>query len=167
MSGVVPRIQGSEITEVLRQQAARDAKMAKELEARLQGLAVELKSVKSDNNQLRQELDQERVEKGELVAACDELLALQETGSGNHPAITSGVDNLRGSISRASGLRAPNFASGQGNGNGAQSSESRIGRVDRNRSGSAQGIRPGSGLGMRSGIMSSIEKMGAYKGRAE
>jgi len=28
-------------------------------------------------------------------------------------------------------------------------------------------MRPGSGLGYRSGIMSSIEKMGSYKGRAE
>jgi hypothetical protein len=175
MSGVVPRIPGLEITEELRQQAARDARTAKELEAKSQGLAEELKSLKSDNTQLRHELDQERVEKGELVAACDELLALQETGSGNHPAISSGVENLRGSISRASGLRAPNFASGQGNGNSMQSSESRIGRVDRGRSGSAQGVRPGSGLGvrpgsglgMRSGIMSSIEKMGNYKGRAE
>ena len=175
MSGVVPRIPGSDITDELRQQAAKDAKTVKELEARVEGLAEELKSVKRDNTQLRQELNQERVEKGELVAACDELLALQESGPANHPAITSGVENLRGSISRASGLRAPNFASGPGNGTGSQSSESRIGRVDRSRSGSAQGVRPGSGLGvrpgsglgMRSGIMSSIEKMGSYKGRSE
>jgi hypothetical protein len=175
MSGVVPRISGSDLTDELRQQAARDTKTVKELEARVEGLAEELKSVKRDNIQLRYELDQERVEKGELVAACDELLALQESGLGNHPAITSGVENLRGSISRASGLRAPNFASGPGNGTGAQSSESRIGRVDRSRSGSTQGVgpgsglgvRPGSGLGMRSGIMSSIEKMGSYKGRSE
>jgi hypothetical protein len=175
MSGVVPRLPGSDITEELRKQAAKDAKTAKELEARLDGLTEELKSMKRDNNQLRHELDQERVEKGELVAACDELLALQEIGLGNHPAITSGVENLRGSISRASGLRAPNFASGSSNGTGAQPSESRIGRVDKSRSGSAQGVRPGSGLGvrpgsglgMRSGIMSSIEKMGSYKGRLE
>lgn len=175
MSGVVPRIPGPDITDEFRQQAARDAKTAKELEARVEGLAEELKSVKRDNIQLRHELDLERVEKGELVAACDELLALQESGPGNHPAITSGVENLKGSISRASGLRAPNFASGPGNGAGAQSGESRIGRVDRSRSGSAQGVRPGSGLGvrpgsglgMRSGIMSSIEKMGNYRGRSE
>lgn len=163
MSSVVPRPPGSEITEELRQQAAKDAKTAKELEARLEGLAEELNSVKRDNIQLRRELDQERVEKGELVAACDELLALQENGPGNHSAVSSGVENLRGSISRASGLRAPNFASGAGNGTCSQSSESRIGKVDRSRSGSSQSIRPGSGLGMRSGIMSSIEKMGSYK----
>ncbi len=175
MSGVIPRIPGSDVTNEFRQQAARDAKTAKELQARLEGLAEELKSVKCDNNQLRHDLDQERVEKGELVAACDELLALQEIGPGNHPAITSGVENLRGSISRASGLRAPNSTSGPGNGNSIQSSESRIGRVDRIRSGSSQGVRPGSGLGIRpgsglgtrSGIMSSIEKMGSYKGRVE
>ncbi|CZR59794.1 related to USO1-intracellular protein transport protein [Phialocephala subalpina] len=78
----------------------------------------------------------------------------------------SNVENLRGSISRASGLRAP--------GSMAQG-ESRIGRGgfgvpagnghERTRSGSAQGMRPGSGMGYRSGIMSSIEKMGNHKGR--
>jgi hypothetical protein len=167
MSGVVPRIPTSEITEELRFQAAKDAQTAKELEARLKGLSEEVKSVKLDNAQLRRDLEQERIEKGELVAACDELLALQETAPATHPAVTTGVENLRGSISRASGLRAPNFASGASNVTALPSNESRIGKVDRTRSGSAQGPRPGSGLGMRSGIMSSIEKMGSYKARAD
>jgi hypothetical protein len=165
MSGVVPRISSSDITEEMRLQAAADAKAVKEMEASVRGLSEEVKSVKRDNAELRQELEQERVEKGELVAACDELLALQEAAPTSHPAVNSGVENLRGSISRASGLRAPNFNSGSGI--PKNSGESRIGRVERGRSGSAQGSRPGSGLGLRSGIMSSIEKMGSYKGRAD
>ncbi|KFY20255.1 hypothetical protein V493_07714, partial [Pseudogymnoascus sp. VKM F-4281 (FW-2241)] len=83
MSGVVPRLAAasSEATEELRAQAALDAQMAKELEARLEGLAHEVQSFKADNAGLRAELQQERIEKGELVAACDELLALQEAGA--------------------------------------------------------------------------------------
>lgn len=165
MSAVVPRIPGLDATVVLRSQAAQDAQNAKELEARVEGLSQELQSIKQDNTNLRSELERERIEKGELVAACDELLALQETAPSQHPSLNTGVENLRGSISRASGLRAPNFSAVSApNGH---VNESRIGRVDRTRSGSAQGARPGSGLGMRSGIMSSIEKMGSYKGRAE
>ena len=164
MSGVVPKIPVSDVTEELRSQAAKDAKATKEMEAQLKGLSEELRSLKQDNTQLRAELEQERVEKGELVAACDELLALQETVSASHPSVTSGVENLRGSISRASGLRPPNFSSGSA----LPSADSRIGKVDRSRNGGGgQGNRPGSGLGLRSGIMSSIEKMGSYKGRSE
>lgn len=164
MSGVVPRISSSDVTEELRSQIAEDAKHAKELEARVEGLSEEVKSIKRDNSDLRRELEQERVEKGELVAACDELLALQDVAP-SHPAVASGVENLRGSISRASGLRAPNFNGGSGI--PMHSGESRIGKVERGRSGSAHGSRPGSGLGLRSGIMTSIEKMGSYKGRTE
>jgi hypothetical protein len=163
MSGVVPRIPTLDVTEELKSQAAKDAKAMKEMEAQLKGLSEEMKTVKQDNAQLHHELEQERVEKGELVAACDELLALQEAASANHPGVTSGVENLKSSISRASGLRAPNFTSGSA----IPSADSRIGKFDRSRSGSTQGNRPGSGLSMRSGIMSSIEKMGSYKGRAE
>jgi hypothetical protein len=162
MSGVVPRIPNYDMTQELKAQAAEDAQHAKELEARLEGLLEEVRSIKGDNAELRQELEQERVEKGELVAACDELLALQESAPPSHPAISSGVEHLRGSISRASGLRAPNFASSTGPAQHA--GESRIGR---SKGSGVPTPRPGSGLGLRSGIMSSIEKMGSYKGRPE
>ncbi|KFZ15327.1 hypothetical protein V502_05676, partial [Pseudogymnoascus sp. VKM F-4520 (FW-2644)] len=67
MSGVVPRLQAaSDVTEELRAQAALDAQIAKELEARLEGLAHEVASFKADNAGLREELQQERIEKGEL-----------------------------------------------------------------------------------------------------
>ena len=178
-----------EITEHLEKQAAREAK-TRELEAELEGLSQIVKSVKHDNGELRKLLDEERVEKGKLVqavdemiplvAAFDDMLANMDDVPANLPAVsspqprrqTSTVENLRGSISRASGLRPPTSISST-----VASGESRIGRggfgapapanQERSRSGSAQGTRPGSGLGYRSGIMSSIEKMGSYRGRAE
>ena len=174
-----------EVTEDLEKQAARDAK-TKELEASLEGLTQEVKSVKKDNTELRKLLDDERVEKGKLVQAVDEMIPLvaafddmlanmdqPPANNAPRPQIPSNhVENLRGSISRASGLRAPSSISGI-----PAPGESRIGRGgfgapaggshERSRSGSAQGGRPGSGLGYRSGIMSSIEKMGSYKGRGE
>ncbi len=188
MTKVVPK-NALEVTEGFEKQAARDAK-TKELEAELEGLAQVVKSVKHDNSELRKLLDEERIEKGKLVAAVDEMIPLvaafdemlanmdsvpANLPMGNEPQQQrqpSTVDNLRGSISRASGLRAPSSIST------AVPAESRIGRGgfgapagsshERSRSGSAQGGRPGSGLGYRSGgIMSSIEKMGNYKGRGE
>lgn len=173
-----------EVPEDLEQQAARDTK-ARELEAELEGLSQVVRSVKKDNAELRQLLDDERVEKGKLVAAVDEMIPLvaafddmlanMDSAPANQTApnilqTASHVENLRGSISRASDLRAPTSIS-------AVPGESRIGKggfgapvgsgYEKSRSGSAQGMRPGSGLGYRSGIMSSIEKMGSYKGRNE
>lgn len=181
MSGVVPRMPASDVTEELRAQAALDAQIAKELEARLEGLAHEVASFKADNAGLREELQQERIEKGELVAACDELLALQEaSAAARGPSVSSGVENLRGSISRASGLRAPGYGAPGGGESKIRPPGAGGAAGDRARSGSAQGrpgsglgmrpgsgmaVRPGSGLGGRSGIMGSIERMGSYKGR--
>ena len=177
-----------EVTQDLEKQAARDAK-SKEMEAEIEGLSQVVKSVKHDNEELRKLLDEERVEKGKLVAAVDEMIPLvaafddmlanMDQAAANQPLNVSPqkqsqpttVENLRGSISRASGLRAPTSVSSLAQG------ESRIGRGafgapapsghERTRSGSSQGNRPGSGLGYRSGIMTSIEKMGSYKGRGE
>lgn len=181
-----------ELTMDLEKQAARDAK-TKELEAELEGLTQVINSVKLDNNDLRRMLDEERVEKGKLVAAVDEMIPLVAafddmlanmdsvpenlpsatitTNNRHHPVSQpTNVENLRGSISRASGLRAP--ASVKKN----PSTESRIGRGgfgapaghERTKSVISQGnSRPGSGMGhtSRSGMMNSIEKMGSYKGR--
>lgn len=179
-----------EVTEELEKQAARDAR-TKELEAELEGLSEIVKSVKRDNDELRELLDSERVEKGKLVQAVDEMIPLvaafddmlaemnSAPATATQPSKAPGpqssqpntIENLRGSISRASGLRAPTNISSIAPG------ESRIGRGgfgapagsahERSRSGSSQGTRPGSGLGYRSGIMSSIEKMGNHRGRGE
>ncbi len=193
--------------EELEKQAARDAR-AKQLEAELEGLSEVVKSVKQDNVDLRNLLDEERVEKGKLkqavddmiplCAAFDEMLAGQIETANNTPTPppsatspkpppTDKTEHVRRSLSRASGLRAPGSHL-------SYSGESRIGRGgfgapagmgithERTRSGSSHGsgpnpgassIRPGSGMGYaahashRSGIMSSIEKMGSYKGREQ
>ncbi|KAL1967009.1 hypothetical protein VTN77DRAFT_3533 [Rasamsonia byssochlamydoides] len=48
------------------------------LEAQIKGLQQEMASLKRDNERLHAELKQERTEKGELVAAVDEWLAMQQ-----------------------------------------------------------------------------------------
>ncbi len=182
MTKVVPKN-----TEDMEKQAARDAK-TKELEAELEGLTEVVKSVKSDNAVLRHLLEEERVEKGKLVAAVDEMMPLiaaydeiisnnlENTLTVQSPSKiarplsqSSNPEGFRSSLARPSGLRAP---AGKSN----MSSETRIGRggfsapgssQERSRSGSGPAPRPGSGMGYRSGIMNSIEKMGNYKGRGE
>ena len=53
------------------------------------------------------DLERERVEKGERVAAVDEMLALQSDISTVNPEVGSAVEDFRKSISKPSGLRAP------------------------------------------------------------
>lgn len=81
MSGVVAPSSSSrdmpDFQEELKAQAAKDAATAKELEAKLLGLTEEVKCINRDNAALREELDKERVEKGELVAAVEEMFELQ------------------------------------------------------------------------------------------
>ncbi|KAK1750594.1 hypothetical protein QBC47DRAFT_119777 [Echria macrotheca] len=83
--------------------------------------------------------------------------------------VGGGVDTgsaMRLSTGRTSGLKAPGSVS-----SGLARTGSKIGRVSHERAkstaigGNVTGVpRPGSGMGMRSGIMSSIEKMGSYRG---
>ncbi|KAJ8067644.1 hypothetical protein OCU04_003252 [Sclerotinia nivalis] len=61
--------------EDVEKQAARDAR-TKELEAELEGLGMEIKSVRQDNEDLRHMLDEERVEKTKLVQAVDEMIPM-------------------------------------------------------------------------------------------
>lgn len=143
-------------------------------EAQIKGLQQEMAALKEDSERLRFELKSERAEKGELVAAVDEWLAMQQgqpapaqqaerepsVSSAGHPEDESRSsseapsENLRHSVGRsgASGLRPP--ATG----------EKRIPRYgapgghSRGNSGGRSGIAvptPG-----RGGIMSSIERMG-------
>ena len=160
MSGVVHHGHDAEMMEELREQAAREAQNALELRVRLEGLYQELQSVKDDNAGLRSDLEQERVEKGELVAACDELLALQESTptaaqqQQQQPAAGGAAENFRASVSSRlpSGLRAPVKSS-------IGAPASRIGGVGAPRSGSSNGSRPGSGL--------AGSRMSTYKPRGE
>jgi len=124
--------------------------------AELAGREEELKTQRSEFATLMGELEKERVEKGELVAAVDEMLALQadisvlnvseQTSSAPSTRVE---DVLRKSVNasqqaRASGLARPGFGFGQ----------SRIGAP----SGLA---RPTAG---KSKMMSNIERMGGGRG---
>lgn len=170
--------------------AATEAK-SRELEAELEGLNQIVNSVKGDNSELRRMLDSERVENSKLVQAVDEMIPLVAafddmlsnmnstpeqvapptprnmplSPQAHRPQSISNVENLRGSISRASGLRAP--TSVKTSRIAAPMGHDRTKSLQQNGASGLQ--RPGSGLGYssRSGIMSSIEKMGSYKGREQ
>jgi hypothetical protein len=158
MSGVIPSVSHNGMSEELRLQLEEDIVKRKELETQLNGLTAEIDSLSKDNTALREELEHERLEKADLIAACDELLELQESTANQTSNSSDRVENLRGSISRASGLRPPAF--------GSSSSGDRV-RAEKPKLAASQIGRPGSGMGMRSGMMSSIEKMGSHKSRPE
>ncbi|CAD6448852.1 60539142-918f-41a3-9e87-47dcd1164d9d-CDS [Sclerotinia trifoliorum] len=61
--------------EDVEKQAARDAR-TRELEAELEGLGMEIKSVRQDNEDLRHMLEEERIEKTKLVQAVDEMIPM-------------------------------------------------------------------------------------------
>ncbi|KAI1122176.1 hypothetical protein F5Y10DRAFT_254638 [Nemania abortiva] len=147
-------------------QAVKDSTQIKELNAEIQKLGAVVASVKSDNQELRVLLEKERVEKGELVQLAEEMMSMQsfcqtEAPPPPPPAAKpqpTTADQFRASVGRGSGLRAP--------GSVKKPAESRIGGLGNERK--LGGLpRPGSGMGSRSGIMSSIEKMGNYRGRGE
>ncbi|KAF7158566.1 hypothetical protein CNMCM6106_005338 [Aspergillus hiratsukae] len=149
------------------------------LEAQIKGLQQEIATLKQDNERLHVELKVERAEKGELVAAVDEWLAIQQNvpqSSGApasriasaeyetpepEPAAAESTEELRRSISGSgsSGIRPPSTGSGNG--------EKRIPKIGaaarghiRGNSGGKSGIAvftPGRGAG---GILGSIERMG-------
>lgn len=58
-------------------QAVKDSAQIKELHAEVEKLEAVLKTVRSDNDELRHQLEGERVEKGELVTLAEELMQMQ------------------------------------------------------------------------------------------
>ena len=188
------KVEASEVEE-RKVQAVRDSAAIKELNADVQRLEAVVDTVKKDNEQLRGMLEKERVEKGELVQLAEEMMSMQSfvaqpkqqqlqqqqqqqqhppsqqqqvpvqnpiQRDGMHQAQAQAqrqpeqAKTPRASVGRGSGLRAP--------GTGLRAPH------ERNKSGGGSGIggglpRPG-GV-PRSGIMSSIEKMGNYRGRTE
>ncbi|KAJ5936417.1 hypothetical protein N7454_005052 [Penicillium verhagenii] len=118
-------------------------------EAQIQGLQHEMVALKEDSERLRDELKTERAEKGELVAAVDEWLNIQQTqpapaqqqereressvASAGVPeenyqsASEPPVDNLRRSVSRSgsSGIRPPSTTEKKGPRFGAPGGHSR------------------------------------------
>ncbi|EMC92616.1 hypothetical protein BAUCODRAFT_142201 [Baudoinia panamericana UAMH 10762] len=127
----------------------RDAELKAALEeqkASLIRLQTELRISHQQQDQLQRELQQERIEKGDLVAAVDEMLTLQaDSGAAAAGSAMSVVEDFRKSISRPSGLRAPGAAAGSG--------ASRIG-------GPAALNRSVSGGAGKSRLLSNIERMG-------
>lgn len=115
-----------------------------EQRARIAGLTEEVKTVRKTHAQLLRDLERERVEKGELVAAVDEMLALQSDG-----ASVVAVEDLRRSISRPAAFAMR--AGGAG--------ESRIGRIPV--PGTAAGGPARIINGGKSKMMSNIERMGS------
>lgn len=152
-SGVVPVSIGGVEREEERKRCEEQAALIERQKAELAGRYEELKTRQSEFASLMSELEKERVEKGELVAAVDEMLALQadisvlnvhdDKGSGSRV-----EDVLRKSAgmgsSRPGGLPKPGFGFGG----------SRIGQP----SGLA---RPAVG---KSRLMGGIERMGGGRG---
>ncbi|KAI0438126.1 hypothetical protein F4803DRAFT_536018 [Xylaria telfairii] len=158
------------IDEERKAQAIKDSTHIRELDAEVQKLGAVITSVKSDNQELRLLLEKERVEKGELVQLAEEMMSMQSfcqtevqapppPPPAAKPQPPPTTDNFRSSVSRTSGLRAP--------GSVKKPTNSRIGGFGNERKVGGGPPRPGSGTGSRSGIMSSIEKMGNYRGRGE
>ncbi|KAJ5355796.1 hypothetical protein N7517_010405 [Penicillium concentricum] len=144
------------------------------MEAQIKGLQREMAALRDDTERIRANLESERAEKGELVAAVDEWLAMQQAPApsqprDHEPSVASSVhhdpvdepaqpsrevtpDDFRRSVSRSvsGNIRPP-------------TTEKRIPRFgapghSRGNSGGRSGIAmptPG-----RGGIMSSIERMG-------
>lgn len=64
-----------------RDQAVRDSAQIKELRAEVEKLEAVLKTVQGDNDELRHQLEAERIEKGELVTLSEELMQMQSMQS--------------------------------------------------------------------------------------
>ncbi|KAJ5757831.1 uncharacterized protein N7511_006525 [Penicillium nucicola] len=145
------------------------------MEAQIKGLQQEMAALRDDTERMRSDLQTERAEKGELVAAVDEWLAMQQAPAPSHPrsretSVVSSVhhdsledqrqasrevtpDEFNRSVSRSvsGGIRPPATAEKRISRFGAPGGHSR------GNSGGKSGIAmPTPGRG----IMGSIERMG-------
>ncbi|GAB0137210.1 hypothetical protein EsDP_00005486 [Epichloe bromicola] len=172
------------VAEERKAQAAKDGAAIRELNADVQRLEAIVSTVKRDNEELRSMLEKERIEKGELVQLAEEMMSMQSIVVGSSsssaaaapargvlqtPATARHHDRLeRGGAEpgaktpRASGDVARNPNIGRGGGSGLRAPGSVLRAPGHMRRGSGGLPRPG-----RSGIMSSIEKMGNYRGRGQ
>ena len=171
---------GSAAAGELKAKSVKDSAAIRELNADIQRLEAVVATVQRDNVDLRGMLERERVEKGELVQLAEEMMSMQSF-VGSHPAQAeeqaqeqplpqaqqtreqqpphpdapaaktpkTSRDGFRSSVRGGSGLRAPGSAL----------------RPPQDRSSKSGGGLPRPGGMARSGIMSSIEKMGNYRGR--
>lgn len=70
-------LERSALEDERRQQAVKDSAQIKELHAEVEKLGAVVRTVQHDNADLRQQLEGERVEKGELVTLAEELMQMQ------------------------------------------------------------------------------------------
>jgi hypothetical protein len=226
----------SRMREQLEEERKADRRRHAELEAEVEKLEAVVRTVRADNEEIRAELERERVEKGELVILAEEMMNMQtmqsfiasesknaasstsnhsnrpsSSSSGSRPSSSNSNPNTNTfrtsirpgqsihsttpgpatrtaatpskglvgrvpaspsggelgwksshgpGIARPTGLRAPGTASRIGKGPVGISAAH--GRTQSVHTGGL--ARPGSGLGSRGGLMSSIEKMGSYRG---
>lgn len=173
MSGVVPGslssvpLPGHTVDqEQLDEERAVQTQRAEDQSKILASVQEEMKRVRYDNGYLTAQLEKERLEMADLVAATEEMmqLSLQNPASNetpSEPSAASSIENLRGSISRStSGLRVPSSGAGPG---GPGPAKSKIGRMGG--TGEMKGRGGFGGAGLSSGIMGNIERMG--RGRAD
>lgn len=184
---------GSAEAEELKAKAVKDSAAMKELNADIHRLEAVVSTVQRDNEDLRGMLEKERVEKGELVQLAEEMMNMQHSFVGSSSA--SAAATQQSSVEQQDGAEpqqqhqkhqaqvreqqqphpeAPAAKTPKTSRDGFRSSIGRSGlrapgsslRPPQDRSRISGGLpRPGAGGAGRSGIMSSIEKMGSYRGR--
>lgn len=145
--------------------AAKDSAAIKELNADIHRLEAVVSTVNKDNKELRTMLERERVEKGELVQLAEEMMSMQSFVGGARQQAQQHTQQERADVTktpRASGDHVRNSNIGRSGGSGIRAPGSAIRAPGHVRRSSGGLPRPG-----RSGIMSSIEKMGSYRGRGQ
>lgn len=162
------------VAEERKVQAVKDGAAIRELHADVHRLEAIVSTVKRDNKELRTMLEKERVEKGELVQLAEEMMSMQSMVVGGSqrqqreeqmPAVSRHQDRQEradlAKTPRASGDLGRTLSIGRSGGGSGIRAPGSLARTSGHARGGSGGLpRPG-----RSGIMSSIEKMGSYRGR--
>lgn len=97
LSKVVPGEEERRAAEEHREREAHDAAQIKEMGAEVNKLEAVVRAVKADNAELRTLLEQERVEKGELVSLAEEMMSMQQSfiaSSGAPPSSSSSAPSV-------------------------------------------------------------------------
>lgn len=102
----------SEEDEERRRREARDATQIKELGAEVHKLEAVVRTVKADNAELRTLLEQERVEKGELVILAEEMMSMQQSF------VANGTSGANANANGANGANGSSVANANTNTNG-------------------------------------------------
>lgn len=163
--------------EELKVQAVKDNAAMKELNADVQRLEAVVQSVQRDNDDLRGMLENERIEKGELVQLAEEMMSMQSfvassQQSQQSQALAQQTPRMPPASSSPQRRRqeerghpepqvakTPNFKNTASRASGLRAPGTAL------RAPKSAGGLPRPGGVARSGIMNSIEKMGSYRGR--